>query len=198
MDNQDRQAIDGLFRRLQEAERQAPPRDEEADRFIGEQVARQPGAPYYMAQTIVMQEYALEQAQARIAALEEGARARPQGGGLFGGLFGGNRQQPSAAAGGYAPRHSVSPGAQAPGFNQAARGGGGGFLAGAAQTAMGVAGGVLLGNAVMGMFSGGEAQAADAPAETGAEDAGATEGADEGGGGMFDGFFGGDGGDAEF
>jgi hypothetical protein len=193
MDHQDRQAIDGLFRRLEDAERQAPPRDAEADSFIQEQVARQPGAPYYMAQTIVMQEYALEQAQARISELEEGARARPQGGGLFGGLFGGGSSQPRPAAAqrqapGYAPGMGQ---AQAPGFGQSAQAGrGGGFLAGAAQTAMGVAGGVLLGNAVMGMFSGGEAQAAEAPAETPAEDAGAAEGGDEGG--MFDGFFGGD------
>ena len=40
----------------------------------------------------------------------------------------------------------------------------GGFLAGAGQTAMGVAGGVLMANAVAGMF-GGEAEAAEAPAE---------------------------------
>lgn len=85
---------------------------------------------------------------------------------------------------------------QPPGFGQQAAPGaaparGGSFLGGAAQTAMGVAGGVLLANAIGGMMGGGEAQAAEAPAETPAEDVGATEAADDGGG-MFDGFFGDD------
>ena len=195
MDNQDKQAIDGLFQRLQSAERDAPPRDGEAERFIQDRISSQPGAPYYMAQTIVMQEYALEQAQARITQLESQSASRQQGGGLFGGLFGGG--------GGGRPQQSQSYQQQPmsnPAVAQAAQqpGRGGGFLAGAAQTAMGVAGGVLLGNAVMGMFGGNEAQAAEAPAGAEpAEDAGA---ADTGGeeGGIFDGFFGGDDGGGDF
>jgi hypothetical protein len=63
MDNQDRQAIEGLFSRLESVERQAGPRDTEAEAFISQRLVRQPGAPYFMAQTIVMQEYALQQAQ---------------------------------------------------------------------------------------------------------------------------------------
>jgi hypothetical protein len=59
--------------------------------------------------------------------------------------------------------------------------GGGGFLAGAAQTAMGVAGGLLLGNAIAGMFSGDEAQAAEDSSGDGAEGAGGDDG-----GGFFD------------
>jgi uncharacterized protein len=59
MDNQDRQVIEGLFSRLGDAERQAGPRDAGAEAFIRERIAQQPGAPYFMAQTIVMQEYAL-------------------------------------------------------------------------------------------------------------------------------------------
>ena len=215
MNDQDRQAIDGLFAKLAEAERQSGPRDAEAEGFIAQRVAQQPAAPYLMAQTIVMQDYALQQAQARIEELERQAQEAPAqpagGGGLFGGLFG-SSQPParrsgvpsmprsaamgagsaipagaspawqSGAAAGQPMGAQGGPGAQTGGFG---RPGGGGFLAGAAQTAMGVAGGVLLGSAIGSMFGGGEAKAAEAPADepaaadepvdTGADDAGAVD-----------------------
>ena len=44
MDQNDRHAIETLFGKLSQVERQAPPRDAEAERFIGDQIARQPGA----------------------------------------------------------------------------------------------------------------------------------------------------------
>lgn len=198
MNEQDRQAIDGLFARLGEAERQSGPRDGEAEGFIARRIAQQPAAPYLMAQTIVMQDYALQQAQARIDELErqrEEATARPAaGGGLFGGLFGSGQPParrsgvpsvPRSGSGGAIPADASpawqqgamadrqamgAPGApQQGGFGRPGFGGGGGFLAGAAQTAMGVAGGVLLGNAIAGMFGGGEAKAAEAPADAPAE-----------------------------
>lgn len=173
MDRNDQQAIQSLFGKLADVERQAPPRDAQAEAFIKDQIATQPGAPYFMAQTIVMQEQALIAAQSRIEQLE----ARPAGGGgLFASLFGGgNRQQPPRRAPQYAPQQQQPMGG----------GGGGGFLAGAAQTAMGVAGGVLLGNAIMGMFDGGEAQAAEAPME---EDPGADDMSFDDGGGFGDEF----------
>jgi len=151
MDNNDRRAIAGLFDKLSQVERQMPDRDPEAERFIGDAIARQPGAPYYMAQTVVVQEHALNTAQTRIEQLEaelSEARSTSQGGGFLSGLFGG----------GATPRRPAPPARQMP------QGAPGGFLAGAAQTAMGVAGGMLLANAVAGMFAG-EAQAAEAPAE---------------------------------
>ncbi|TKD26596.1 DUF2076 domain-containing protein [Rhodobacter capsulatus] len=157
MDTNDRQAIAGLFEKLTQVERQMPARDAEAERLIGEAIARQPGAPYYMAQTVVVQEHALNAAEARIAALEADlaeARKAPQGGGFFSGLFGGG-----------APRRSAPIGQPMP------QGAPGGFLAGAAQTAMGVAGGMLLANAVAGMFAG-EAQAGEPEAEPEMEDPG--------------------------
>lgn len=190
MDDNDRQAIEGLFGKLPHVESQSGPRDAEADAFIRDRVARQPGAPYFMAQTIVVQEQALDQAQRRIEELESQLAARPaSGGGFFSSLFGNSappaRQAPRPGMspmppmGGLpgqpqaAPRNpwGPQPGPQAgqpmgqgfgQGYGQPARGGG--FLAGAAQTAMGVAGGVLLGNAIAGMLSGDEAQAAENPA----------------------------------
>ncbi|GAB4064700.1 DUF2076 domain-containing protein [Ancylobacter sonchi] len=109
MNEQDRQTIQGLFARLAEVERNATPRDAGAEGFIGQEIARQPGAPYYMAQTIVMQDYAMQQAQSRIAELEqrnaeleEAQAARPaSGGGFLGGLFGSS--QPPVPRGGSVP-----------------------------------------------------------------------------------------------
>jgi hypothetical protein len=174
MDHQDRQAIEGLFGKLTDVERQSGPRDAEAEAFIRSRIAAQPGAPYFMAQTIVMQEQALYAAQARIAELEHQLASRPAGGGGFlSSLFGGGQPQP-------APRPQPMPGMpphMAPGMGQMAPGrGGGGFLAGAAQTAMGVAGGVVLGNMLANAFGGDEAKAGEAgqaePQQAAAEDIG--------------------------
>lgn len=150
MNKTDREAIEGLFDKLARVERETPKRDAGAERVIAEAIQRQPGAPYYMAQTVVVQEHALNAAQARIEQLEAelaDARTSPQGG-FLSGLFGGSS----------APRRP------APGPQPMPQGAPGGFLAGAGQTAMGVAGGMLLANAVAGMF-GGEAEAAEVPAD---------------------------------
>ena len=74
MDQNERRIIDDLFARLGEAERRAGPRDAEAERSIQGHLGRQPAAPYYMAQAIVVQQEALAGAQARHRA----ARARAQ------------------------------------------------------------------------------------------------------------------------
>jgi hypothetical protein len=220
MDTQDRQAIEGLFARLADTARQSPERDGEAEAFIRAEIARQPTAPYYMAQTIVVQSYALEAAQARIEELEQELAARPAGGGgLLGGLFGGGAREPArpsrtvpnagamasqpmgapavGASGMGAPSGPWAGGTAGTGAGGMAARPGGGFLAGAAQTAMGVAGGLLLGNAIAGLFQGDEAKAAEpaspaeAPVDEPAHDPGADAGGDQGGG-FFDSFFGGD------
>ena len=199
MDQNERQIIDELFGKLRQAEAQSGPRDAQAEGCIREQVARQPAAPYLMAQAIVIQEQALAQSQARIQQLEEQIRSRPAassgGGGLFGSLFGGGSQQRQPA-----PPPSNSPwgnqgGQQQVGDPRVAQYAnpqyqqrqGGGFMAGAMQTAMGVAGGMLIGNALGSMFSGGEAMADDAvgaveeqlPEEMAADDGGDFFGGDE-------------------
>ncbi|MTH64273.1 DUF2076 domain-containing protein [Paracoccus shanxieyensis] len=172
MDHNDRQAIQDLFGKLAQVERQTPARDGEAEAFIRDTVARQPSAPYYMAQTVIMQEHALNMAQQRIQALEaEAAQAQQPQGGFLSRLMGGG----GASS---VPRvQRPQPGAAAP-MQQAQ---GGGFLAGAAQTAMGVAGGVLLGNAIGSMFAG-EASAEEfMPQEDPAEHEGDFGGDDFGG-----------------
>lgn len=151
---EDRQAIEGLFERLNDVVDKNPDRDPDAVALIEQRISQAPVAPYYMAQTILVQEHALSVAQDRIAELEAQLAQRRAGGGLFGGLFGGG-QAP-------APRSAPQRDAPMPGQS----GQQGGFLAGAAQTALGVTGGVLLGSAIAGMLSPREAMAEEpAPEE---------------------------------
>jgi uncharacterized protein len=185
MDHQDRQAIEQLFGKIAQVEGQAGAPDAQAADFIRSQIARQPNAPYYMAQTVVVQEQALSAAQGRIQQLEHELASRPaRGSGFLSGLFGGGQarpqpHQPYPSQQGMPPHTSphMAPGRSGMMGGMAQQRGGGGFLAGAAQTAMGVAGGVMLGNMIAGALSGGdEAKAADAgqaePQQAAAEDTG--------------------------
>jgi hypothetical protein len=144
----DRNAIEGLFRRLEEAERRGGPRDHEAEDLIARLIAHQPAAPYYLAQTVVVQQQALNEAERRIGELERGGRSIEQRRGPW-------DHTPQYQSDDRAPFRA--------GY------GGGGFLAGAAQTALGVAGGVMLGNMIGSLFSVGGAQAAEAPAQESAD-----------------------------
>ncbi|WP_309239064.1 DUF2076 family protein [Ensifer sp. ENS12] len=128
--------MDGLLLKLAHVERQSGPRDAQADRFIQERISAQPGAPYYMAQTIGVQEQALEAAQRRIEELEAQTAQSQQRGGLFSSMFGSNaapqRQAPQQP--GYGRTAPGSPWGnqnQADGQPMQQRAGGG-FLAGAA------------------------------------------------------------------
>lgn len=210
MNSQERLLISQLFDRLRSAAN--APRDPDADAYIRSEIAAQPHAPYAMAQTIIVQNQAVEAAQQKIQALEAQLRGdagtarprsalgtpryddRPMGAPNLGG-------GPAAGEGGSPWAHQrQQPGASGPG-QPAAAPGGGGFLAGAAQTAMGVAGGVLLGNMIGGMFGSSSAKAEpaaaadtskDDKADNAADDADHDSGGDEeGGGGWFSDLFGG-------
>ncbi|MGE0315727.1 MAG: DUF2076 domain-containing protein [Lautropia sp.] len=175
MNLQERRVIDDLFDKLAQAERQAGPREPEAEGHIRSRIQAQPGAPYLMAQTIVMQTHALEAAQARLAALEAELAQRPAGGGFLSGLFGGGTGTGTGTSKATGARESTATssalrdagfGSSPPGQTnaQAQRGtAGGGFLAGAAQTAMGVAGGMLLGSMIGSAFGGGGAHETSEP-----------------------------------
>lgn len=161
LNQQERDAIDDLFDRIEAAARKSPPREPEAEALIQQRLRDYPPSPYYMAQTILVQEQALRAARERIEELEAGQQSS---GGFLGGLFGGDEPaQPR--------RRARGPWDRAGG--DVARGQGGGFLAGAAQTALGVTGGLLLGSAIAGML-GGDAQASeyepDAAQEPAADD----------------------------
>jgi hypothetical protein len=168
MTPEERQMLSGLFDRIRTAS--SGPRDPEADAFINDTMRNTPGAAYVLAQTVLVQQQALEAASRRISELE--AKPAAQEGGFLGNigrsLFGGSpAPTPPAPRGyeqpapGYAPQrpaYAPPPPSYAPPPPQSGPWGAapqsGGFLQGALQTATGVAGGVLLGNAIGGLFGG--------------------------------------------
>jgi len=177
MTPEERQMLSGLFDRINAAGN--GPKDQEAASFINEAMRATPAAGYVLAQTVLVQQQALEAAARRVSELEAKAAAPPEGGflGNIGrSLFGGASAQtpPPSAERGYDARAYEQPGGyppQRPAYPPPPppqQGGpwgaapqpsafapqGGGFLQGALQTATGVAGGVLLGNALGGLFGG--------------------------------------------
>jgi uncharacterized protein len=179
MTPEERQMLADLFDRVNAAG--STPRDPEAETFINNAARAAPFAPYVLAQTVLVQQRALEAAAQRLADLEAAARQAAQNeehGSFLGNLgktiFGGGgppppqRPAPAPQQGpGYAPRPPQGyPPAPPPGYGaptgpapgpwgqQAAPSRGGGFLANAASTAAGVAGGVALGNLLGGLFGG--------------------------------------------
>jgi uncharacterized protein len=189
MNTQERQIIDDLFDKLREAERQSGHREPLAEARIRARIEAQPAAPYYMAQTIVMQERALQNVQARLEEFERELANGPANRGFLSSLLGvGQSQARSDSSQGYAPRTINSPSRPgalwgAPGADMAAQPGRGGFLAGAAQTAMGVAGGMLLGSMLGGTFGSAQANATQA-SKPGLEATAAEESGDDFGGGF--------------
>jgi len=181
MTPEERDLITTLLDRLKSIAGQ--PKDQEADRLIREGVVKIPDAPYYLVQTVLIQDITLHQAEARIAELEEQLAATdvPQSAptSFLGGLFGrGQRAQssgagPSAGYRDYGPeepqasqagsQHSQSsyPGygrpGDAPGSGSPGSTAGGGFLRSAATTAAGLAGGALLAQGISSIFGRGNA-----------------------------------------
>ncbi len=195
MNEQERGMIEGLFQRLQQAETQSGPRDHDAEALIGNLMARQPSAPYLLAQVVLVQEQGLRNLQTRVEELERQRAERPQdSGGFLGGLFGGGQPEPDPQpamrkSSGWSNNKLPTRGTaamQQPGTSQAAQGSG--FMAGAMQTALGVGGGVLLANAVSGLFAD-EAEAAEPEAAAPSEEPDTHAAEEEGG--LFDDFFGG-------
>jgi hypothetical protein len=101
MTPEERQMLAGLFERIGSAA--ATPRDPQAEAFINDAVRSAPYAPYVLAQTVLVQQQALENASRRLAELEAQAKAQPQEetsflGSLGKSLFGGGSSAPSPAA----------------------------------------------------------------------------------------------------
>ncbi|PTA97461.1 DUF2076 domain-containing protein [Kluyvera sp. Nf5] len=158
MQNEEQRLIEGLFQRLKQAEQQSGARDSQADHMIAEFVRQQPSAPYYMAQSMLIQEAALKRLHAQIQDLQNEVASlknnQQSGGGSFlSSLFGGGKSQPQQPANNWnsAPQQQPPQQQAAPTYAQpAARSGG--FMAGALQTAAGVAGGVVLADMLTSMF----------------------------------------------
>jgi uncharacterized protein len=138
VNQQDRQAIDDLFRHLYQTAEQSGPRDEAAEALIRRYVQQgPPGLLYQMAQTLVAQQYTLSQLRSQLASYQR------QGGAPAG-------FAPPRGAGyqGYGQPRYQQRGWQQPGRAD------GGFLAGAGQLALGIGGGILGAEVLTSIFDG--------------------------------------------
>ncbi|WP_160351054.1 DUF2076 domain-containing protein [Bordetella sp. 15P40C-2] len=153
MNEQDRNAIESVFNRIREVEKQAPQRDPEAEQLIRQELQKNPGSAYYLAQTVLVQQEALKTAQARLQELEKAPAqaSRPA------------TTPPTGFGRSAAPREPAKSGMTTGFGRSAASPAGGGFMAGAMQTALGVAGGMMLGNLLGNLFTGNNAHAAEPP-----------------------------------
>lgn len=162
MYSQEHQLIEGLFSRLKQAESQTGPRDAAAEQLIKEHLQQQPGAPYYMAQAILIQEAAMKKMNDRITELEnrlaqQQQQQQPQqqsSGGFLSSLFGGGSRQQAPAQQQQPQQQAWNNAPQLPQYNNApaAPARGTGFLGGALQTAVGVAGGVVMADMLTSLF----------------------------------------------
>jgi hypothetical protein len=172
-----------LLTRLADRVRSTPPqqKDMEADQLLQQLWRERPDALYILAQTVLMQDFALNNAQGQIEALQrqlsQGQPRYEGGSGSFlGGMGGSGGQQyqarpssgsvPSVNPWGPRPSGDYAPPPQESGYPGYGQGGGpsgpamqqpsqtGGFLRSAASTAAGVAGGALLFQGINSMFSG--------------------------------------------
>ena len=158
--------IGDLIDRVQKT--QLPEKDMDAEQMLQQGLGKNPDALYILAQTVLVQKYALEQAQAQLAQAKaqiEQLQQHPEpkhATSFLGSLLGRNeapaapppppppppqgytqQQQGYAPAPGYAPQQAYPQYAPVGGGYGAPMGGGGGFLRGAMQTAAGVAAGAL-------------------------------------------------------
>ena len=100
MTPQEKDLLTTLLTRLKNTPSQ--PKDPEADALIRQALAEQPDMPYYLTQTVLIQDLSLHQAQQRITELErqltdaQQQAAQPAHTSFLGSLFGSRQQQPSA------------------------------------------------------------------------------------------------------
>lgn len=181
MTPEERQLLTSLADRIKSAPTQD--RDAEADQAIADLVRARPDTTYILAQTVLMQDFALRNAQAQIAdlqrqlqAAQQAAQSQPKSAGFLSGLFGSGGSQPQPQ-----PQSQYAPGGSVPPANpwgrpvaqpqptyapqQTAYASPGyapvvmqpsqtsGFLRDAATTAVGVAGGALLFEGIQSLFS---------------------------------------------
>jgi hypothetical protein len=172
MTPQERQLVTDLFDRLATLEESQ--RDPEAERVIAEGLKRAPNAPYALVQTVLVQDQALRDADARIRDLEGsgGDRARKTRflDDMRGALFGHTEEQrgsvPAVNAPGGTSAYGRDDNVQASPQNQ---GRGGSFLGTAAAAAAGVIGGALLLDGIRSMMGARQGAMGDAAAAGGIE-----------------------------
>ncbi len=154
MNPQEQQMIAGLIQRVENTP--LADKDPEAERYLQQGLGRNPDALYVLAQTVLVQGYALEQAQKQLADLRAQAQQiqqqPPKHTSFLGSIFGSDEPaRPAPLSGatqpGYAPVPNYGPPSAPayaqPVYQQAPQQAGGGFLRGAMQTAAGVAAGAV-------------------------------------------------------
>ena len=151
MDSQEQRLIEDLFARLRSASSSIKDRD--AEQFIRDLLSRFPDAPYYLTQSVLVQQQALDRADARIRELEASTQDRRSGEQRGSASFLGGSSVPEtgrcyAATSSEATRPSESPWAPQPSRS-------GSFLGAALSTATGVAGGMFLADSIRNLFGGG-------------------------------------------
>jgi hypothetical protein len=163
MTPQERDLLTNLVSRLRQTQPQEV--DPEAEAMINDLVRAKPETPYILAQTVLIQDFALHQAQDRVADLEQQLQgnAPKKSGGFLSAIFGSGdpppqRQQqnqqsyqapPQQTT--YQPQPAYAPPPSGPWGASAQPS----FLRSAATTAAGVAGGALLFQGIESLFRGG-------------------------------------------
>ncbi len=159
MNAEERSLITGLFDRMWKFS--GIEKDDSAAKLINDEVRRNPDAPYLLAQSVLVQEQALQQAESRIRDLEKdvvkaqaaATEASVRSSAASPSFMGGSRSASVPPAG--ASRNY-------PGDRSSA---GGSFMAQALSTAAGVAGGMLLASGISSLISGDSASASQPAAD---------------------------------
>jgi hypothetical protein len=167
MTPEERQLLTTLAERI----RNTPPQQEDAEaaQLLRQLVQERPGTVYILAQTVLMQDFALRNAQAQIEDLQRRQSWQPPSESGSGSFLGGQQYQPRPGTGSVPsvnPWSSRPTGEYAPPPPEQGYPGYGpsgpvmqpsqtsGFLRNAASTAAGVAGGALLFQGISSLFSG--------------------------------------------
>jgi hypothetical protein len=151
MTPQEQQMLQGLIERVNQTQLQE--KDFDAEQMLQQTLGRNPDALYILAQTVLVQQYALDQAQNQIEQLRQQQPRRS--GSFLGNLLGRNEEAapppppppPQSSQAQYVPQ----PYGYAPSYGQPQSGG---FLRSAMQTAAGVAAGALAFEGIEGLMHG--------------------------------------------
>ncbi|XBC39390.1 MAG: DUF2076 domain-containing protein [Buchnera aphidicola (Nurudea shiraii)] len=173
MSNDEQKLIENLFSRLYQTEIKTSNRDNVAEQLIKDLLKKHPNSPYYMAQTILIQETAIKKLNEKISLLNSDNNIKTKedkkniSGGFLSNLFGTKKAKHSSNelssdrtsnnlkdqvkdshlhSFPTQSRTSITPQGGIVGSNS------NGFLSGALQTAAGVAGGVVMANMLMNLF----------------------------------------------
>ncbi len=140
MTSQEEAMLNDLVRKINSTSLQE--KDDDAERLLRDGLGRNPDATYMLAQTVLVQNIALEQAKQQMMSLQQ-APQPAKATSFLGSLLGHRDPQPAPPAQGYQPVQYAQPQQYGGPQYQAPAGGQPSFLRSAATTAAGVAAGAL-------------------------------------------------------